>query len=127
VTKGGFWLNVVLGTLGIIAFVTMTAVCGYKWLAEDEPNRAYGAGGSRGGTSFSGETTSMVLTFVFGGIALVLVVLAVTSVRRVWPTLQAHGNGSPVQHLQQLEALRAADVISDAEYQRRRQQTISEI
>jgi hypothetical protein len=87
VTKAGFWLNVVLGTLGIIAFVSMTGVFGYKWLVEDEPNRSFGAGGSRGGTSFAGETTNMVLTFVFGGIALFWIWVFVTSVRKHRPAV----------------------------------------
>jgi hypothetical protein len=167
VTKAGFWLNVVLGTLGIVALVSMTGVFGYKWLAIDEQNRAYACGtGKGGGLCLTGETTNMVLTFVFGGIAVILIVLTVTSVRKHWPTVQephgrqdssqafvvVHGHGvqplsvvqwppaesvappvagapqpSAALHLQQLEALRTAGVISDAEYQRRREHVISEI
>ena len=90
-TKAGFWLNVVLGTLGLIAFVSMTGVFGYKWLATDEPNRSYGAGGSRGGTTFVGEMTNMILTFVFGAIALFGIWLMVTTVRSHLRPKQQHG------------------------------------
>ena len=42
------------------------------------PDRSYACGsGSRGGVCFSGETTNMILAFVFAGIALVGIVLCV--------------------------------------------------
>jgi hypothetical protein len=142
-TKAGLWLNAALATLGIVAFLSIAGFCGYKWLAYDEPNRSFGAGGSRGGTSFAGETTNMILTFVFGGIALFGIWLTATTVRshlrpkqehRPLPTVSrqvvvVHGDSqlSAVMRLQQLEGLRAAGAISEDEYQRQRGQVISEI
>ncbi|OBI80536.1 hypothetical protein [Mycobacterium asiaticum] len=81
-TKAGLWLNAVLATAGIVAFLVMAGFFGYKWLAHDEENRAYACGsGTRGGTCFEGETVNMVLTFVFGGIAVLGIVLLVHSIR----------------------------------------------
>ena len=37
-SKAGLWLNIVLATLGTIAFVSLAGFFGYKWLASDEPN-----------------------------------------------------------------------------------------
>lgn len=81
-TKAGLWLNAVIATVGIIAFVSMTGFFGYKWLATDEPNRAHHCGsGSRGGLCLEGEAINMILTFVFGGITLVAIVLCVQGIR----------------------------------------------
>lgn len=80
-SKAGLWLNAAIATFGIVAFVSLAGFFGYKWLAYDEPNRSFGAGGSRGGTSFAGETTNMILTSVFGGIAWFGIWLTVTTVR----------------------------------------------
>ena len=81
-TKAGLWLNVTLGVLGIVAFTVAAAVMGFKWLGSDEADRAYACGsGSRGGLCTSGETTSMVLTLVFGGLAVGFVLLLVWGVR----------------------------------------------
>jgi hypothetical protein len=80
-TKAGLWLNSVIAAVGIVAFISAAAVCGYKWLATDEPNRSFGTGGSRGGTSFTGETTYMILTFVFGGVAVIGIVLTAMAIR----------------------------------------------
>jgi len=81
-TKAGLWLNVALAGLGIVAFTVATVVMGYKWLATDEADRAYACGsGSRGGLCTTGETTFMVLTFVFGALAVGLVSLLIWSVR----------------------------------------------
>ncbi|OBJ48418.1 hypothetical protein [Mycobacterium sp. 1423905.2] len=75
-TRTGFWLNVALATLGVVAFAALAGLFGYKWLAHDEPDRSHACGtGSRGGVCLEGETTNMVLTFVFGGVALTGIVL----------------------------------------------------
>ena len=88
-TKAGFVLNAVLASVGIVAFVVLAGVFGYKWLGRDEPNDAYSCGsGTRGGTCFSGETTNMVLTCVFAGIAVIGIVLFVKSVRSHWPNVR---------------------------------------
>ena len=81
-TKAGLWLNAVLASLGIGAFVAIAAFFGYKWLAHDEANRAYACGsGSRGGTCLEGEATNMALCFLFAAIALVGIVLTIKAVR----------------------------------------------
>lgn len=81
-TKAGLWLNLSIGALGIVAFTAASAVMGYKWLATDEADRAYACGsGSRGGLCTSGETTNMVLTFVFGALAVVFALLLIWGVR----------------------------------------------
>ena len=81
-TKAGLWLNVTLGVLGVVAFTVATAVMGYKWLATDEADRTYACGsGSRGGLCTTGETTFMVLTFVFGALAIGLILLLIWGVR----------------------------------------------
>ncbi|OBK14482.1 hypothetical protein [Mycobacterium asiaticum] len=81
-TKAGLWLNAVLAAVGIAAFLVMAGIFGYKWLARDEVNRSYSCGsGSRGGTCFEGEATNMVLTFVFGGLAVLGIVLCVQVIR----------------------------------------------
>jgi hypothetical protein len=82
VTKGGLWLNTVIAAIGLVAFVSLAGFFGYKWLADEEADRSYSCGsGTRGGTCFEGETTNMVLTFVFGGIALAGVVLCMRVAR----------------------------------------------
>jgi uncharacterized membrane protein YhaH (DUF805 family) len=82
VTRLGFWLNMTIASVGVLAFVVLAGVFGYKWLAHDEPNEARHCGsGSRGGICFSGETTNIVLTLLFAGVAVVFVVLTVSSVR----------------------------------------------
>ena len=99
-TKAGLWLNAALATLGIVVFVAAASFCGYKWLANDEPNRVSGSGGSRGGTSFSGDTTNMILTFVFGVVAVILIVLTVMSVRSHLRTQRVESSpGSATTHL----------------------------
>lgn len=81
-TKAGLWLNAVLATVGIVAFLAMAGFFGYKWLAHDEDNRAYACGsGTRSGTCVEGETINMILTFVFGGITVLGIVLLVHSIR----------------------------------------------
>ncbi|OBI85998.1 hypothetical protein [Mycobacterium asiaticum] len=81
-TKAGLWLNAILATIGIAAFVFIAGFFGYKWLARDEVNRSYSCGsGSRGGTCFEGEAVNMLLTFVFGGLAVLGIVLLVRSIR----------------------------------------------
>jgi hypothetical protein len=81
-TKAGFWLNATIASLGCAGFVIATAFFGYKWLAHDEANRSYACGsGSRGGTCFTGETTNMVMTFVFGAVAIAGLVLTVQAFR----------------------------------------------
>ena len=81
-TKAGLWLNVALAGMGIVAFTVAKAVMGYKWLATDEADRAYACGsGSRGGLCTTGETTFMVLTFVFGALTVALVLLLIWGVR----------------------------------------------
>jgi NADH:ubiquinone oxidoreductase subunit 3 (subunit A) len=81
-TKAGLWLNATIATLGIVAFTVAAVVMGYKWLATDEADRAYACGsGSRGGLCTSGETTNMVLTLVFGALAVSLVLLLIWGVR----------------------------------------------
>lgn len=173
-SKPGLWLNAVITLLGLIAFASLAGVFGYKWLASDEPNRSSTCGsGSRGGACFSGETTNMVLTFVFAGILLIGIVLCVMTVRSHRRTERerhrsqgssrgftvVHGRGNPIEYtfapgtpglsdvlgasvdtpvvgdpppsaamrLQQLEILRAAGAISNADYLRQREQVISEI
>ena len=82
VTKAGLWLNGSIAVLGIVGFTVATAVMGYKWLSADEADRAYACGsGSRGGLCTTGETTFMVLTFVFGALAIGLIVLLIWAVR----------------------------------------------
>ncbi|MCT7657647.1 hypothetical protein [Mycobacterium deserti] len=94
-TKAGFWLNTVIATLGIVAFVSLAGFFGYKWLANDEANRSYACGtGTRGGTCFEGETTNVVLTFVFAGLALVGIVLCTVVARSRGRTEPARGNPS---------------------------------
>jgi hypothetical protein len=142
VTKAGLWINIAIASVGTVAFASLAGFFGYKWLASDEPNRSFGTGGSRGGTSFTGETTNMILTFVFGGIAFLGIWLTVTTVRSHLRPKQEHHplpnvsrqvvvHGGPqlsaVVRLQQLEGLRAAGAISDAEYLRERERVISEI
>lgn len=84
-TKAGFVLNAVLASVGIVAFVVLAGVFGYKWLGRDEPNDAYSCGsGTRGGTCFSGETANIVLTCAFAGIAVIGIVLFVKSMRSHW-------------------------------------------
>lgn len=81
-TKAGLWLNASIAVLGIVGFTVATAVMGYKWLATDEADRAYACGsGSRGGLCTTGETTFMVLTFVFGALAIGLILLLIWGVR----------------------------------------------
>ncbi|MFI5510147.1 hypothetical protein ACIA48_21990 [Mycobacterium sp. NPDC051804] len=81
-TKAGLWLNVSIAVLGIVAFTVATAVMGYKWLGTDEANRVYACGsGSRGGLCTTGETTFMVLTIVFGALAIGLILLLIWGVR----------------------------------------------
>lgn len=81
-TKAGLWLNVSIGALGIVAFTAASAVMGYKWLTTDEADRAYACGsGSRTGLCTSGETTNMVLTFVFGALAVAFALLLIWAVR----------------------------------------------
>jgi hypothetical protein len=81
-TKAGLWLNLSIGALGIVAFTAASAVMGYKWLVTDEADRAYACGsGSRGGLCTSGETTNMVLTLVFGALAVVFALLLIWGVR----------------------------------------------
>jgi len=81
-TKAGFWLNATIASLGSLGFVVATAYFGYRWLAHDEANRSYACGsGSRGGTCFTGETVSMIMTFVFGAVAIAGIVLTVQAIR----------------------------------------------
>jgi len=76
------WLNASIAALGIVGFTVAAAVMGYKWLGADEANRAYACGsGSRGGLCTTGETTFMILTFVFGALAVGLVLLLIWGVR----------------------------------------------
>lgn len=85
-TKAGFWLNAVLAGAGIAAFAVASGVFGYKWLALDEPNRSYHCGsGSRGGVCFSGENVNIVLTLLFGALAVAGIVLCARYARRPPP------------------------------------------
>lgn len=82
-TRGGLILNTVIAGLGILGFTAVAVVFGYKWLASDEANRAYSCGsGTRSGTCFEGETTNMILTFVFGGLAIAGILLTVSALRK---------------------------------------------
>lgn len=84
-TKAGLWLNASIAALGIVGFTVAAAVMGYKWLSTDEADRAYACGsGSRGGLCTTGETTYMVLTFVFGALAVGLIGLLIWGVRSEW-------------------------------------------
>lgn len=81
-TKAGLWLNAAIAVLGIVGFTAATAVMGYKWLSTDEADRAYACGsGSRGGLCTTGETTFMVLTIVFGALAVGLILIVIWGVR----------------------------------------------
>lgn len=81
-SKAGLWLNASIAVVGIIAFTVAAVIMGYKWVGEDEVDRAYACGsGSRGGLCTSGETTNMVLTLVFGVLAVGLTVLLTWGVR----------------------------------------------
>jgi hypothetical protein len=73
-------------------FAVAAGFFGYKWLADDEADRSYACGsGSRAGTCFSGETTSMNMTFVFAAVAVVGLVLTVQAVRaRTGPRSERH-------------------------------------
>ena len=125
-TKSGRWLNLGIATLGVLIFVPLAVVFGYKWLAADEADRSYACGsGTRSGTCFTGETTNMTLTFVFAGIAVFGVVLTVWMARSR-PRSQAGDTSglSAMQQLQALESMRAAGLISEADYAAQRQQVI---
>lgn len=126
-TKAGFWLNMVIATVGIAAFAALACLFGYKWLARDETNRSYSCGtGTHGGTCFEGETINSVLTFVFATLAVTGIVLCVRAARsyRSSDPLESSTHHAVVVRLQQLEALRAAGVISPAEYARQREQVV---
>jgi hypothetical protein len=80
-TKAGLWLNASIAALGVVGFTVAAAVMGYKWLSTDDADRAYACGsGTRGGLCTSGETTNMVLTFVFGALAIGLIMLLIWGV-----------------------------------------------
>jgi hypothetical protein len=82
VTRGGLILNSVLAGLGILGFTAVAVVFGYKWLASDEADRSYACGsGTRSGTCFEGETTNMVLFFVFTGLAVATILLTGNAIR----------------------------------------------
>ncbi len=81
-TKAGLWVNASIAALGIVGFTVAAIVMGYKWLSADEADRAYACrSGSRVGLCTSGETTNMVLTLIFGALAVGLVLLLIWSVR----------------------------------------------
>jgi uncharacterized protein DUF3592 len=68
----------------------LAVVMGNLWLTTDEPNRSYAC--SDGGTCYSGPTTYLIMTLVFGGIAVaVLVAMGVMLTRwRRRAGLRAH-------------------------------------
>lgn len=81
-TKAGFWLNATIASIGILAFVCAAGFFGYKWLAFDEADRSYHCGsGSRGGLCFEGETTNMLLAFLFAAMAVATIMLCVKPFR----------------------------------------------
>lgn len=98
---------------------------GYKWLARDEADASWECRtrNSYDATCYSGETTNMVLTLVFGGIAVLAVVILLV--------LLVRGDRTPVrtveqrraiaaEQLQNLDMLRAAGAISHDDYLRKR-------
>ena len=70
--------------LSVFALVLLCApfavVFGYKWLALDEPDRTYACKG--GSTCWSGETVNIVLTSLFGAVALIATGITIVIVIR---------------------------------------------
>jgi hypothetical protein len=72
---------------------------GYLWRTTDEPDRSYAC--SDGGTCYSGPTTYLILMVVFGGVALVALLIVATMTARwrrragLHAHLLAHGLRTP--------------------------------
>ena len=133
-TKSRRWALFIAVSAQMLWFIP-TVIFGYKWLAHDEPNVVRACkGGSR---CYSGETANIMLTSTFGAVALTAACVTIFIVcrkgLRPWHEsagvaargLQAETKPRPAsERAQELETLRAAGAISDAEYDEKRKQIV---
>ena len=136
-TKSRRWALFIAISAQMLWFIP-AVIFGYKWLARDEPNVVRPCKGSS--TCYSGETANIMLTSTAGAIALtaagVTILVVCRKGLRPWHesagvaarSVQAETSPRPsLQCIQELETLRASGFISEADYDRKRKQIVTEL